>query len=74
MPLQYYSRQVFGVALVEMMRRNSDPGEEVPWVLKRFVGFLSKFGLEVGNSRPKTCHVPSQPPQTPKGAGLKTYV
>lgn len=24
------------------------PGEDVPWVLKRFVGFLSKFGLEVG--------------------------
>ena len=23
------------------------PGEDVPWVLKRFVGFLSKFGLEV---------------------------
>lgn len=41
------SRQVFGVPLVEMMRRNEDPREEVPWVLKRFVGFLSKFGLEV---------------------------
>lgn len=41
------SRQVFGVPLAEMMRRNRDPGEEVPWVLKRFVRFLSKFGLEV---------------------------
>lgn len=33
--------------LVEMMRRNRDPEEQVPWVLSRFVGFLSKFGLEV---------------------------
>lgn len=39
--------QVFGVPLVDMMRRNRDPEEQVPWVLNRFVGFLSKFGLEV---------------------------
>ena len=23
------------------------PGEDVPWVVKRFVGYLSNFGLEV---------------------------
>eukprot|EP00903_Cladosiphon_okamuranus_P021819 g20063.t1 len=38
--------KVFGVPLADMMRRNSDRGEEVPWVLQRFVGFLSKFGME----------------------------
>lgn len=37
--------QVFGVPLVEVMRMT--PALDVPWVLKRFVGFLSKFGLDV---------------------------
>ncbi|CAM9958348.1 unnamed protein product, partial [Hapterophycus canaliculatus] len=36
--------QVFGVPLVEILRKT--PGEDIPWVLKRFVDFLSKFGLE----------------------------
>ncbi|CAM9584269.1 unnamed protein product [Laminaria digitata] len=36
--------KVFGVPLVEVMQLT--PAEDVPWVLKRFVGFLSKFGLE----------------------------
>ena len=39
------AKQVFGVPLVEVMQVT--PAEDVPWVLKRFVGFLSKFGLEV---------------------------
>lgn len=41
--------QVFGVPLVDILRRT--PGEEIPWVLKRFVSFLSKFGLEVRESK-----------------------
>lgn len=47
------TRQVFGVPLVELMRRT--PGQEVPWVLKRFVGYLSKFGLDV--SAPRVSHL-----------------
>ncbi|CAM9341000.1 unnamed protein product [Scytosiphon promiscuus] len=38
------TNKVFGVPLVEILQRT--PGEDIPWVLKRFVGFLSKFGLE----------------------------
>lgn len=40
---------MFGVPLVELMQLT--PGEDVPWVLKRFVGFLSKFGLEVSGRK-----------------------
>ncbi|CBJ29572.1 similar to Rho GTPase activating protein 24 [Ectocarpus siliculosus] len=34
--------KVFGVPLIGLMQQ----GEQVPWVVKRFVDFLSKFGLE----------------------------
>lgn len=59
--------------LAEMMRRNKDPGEEVPWVLKRFVDFLSKFGLEVNKA--KTQSTPSQPRNRTRNLqpGLKLY-
>ncbi|CAM9812553.1 unnamed protein product, partial [Ectocarpus fasciculatus] len=35
-------KAVFGVPLIGLMQK----GEQVPWVVKRFVDFLSKFGLE----------------------------
>lgn len=44
-----FVNQVFGVPLVEVMERT--PGQDVPWLLRRFVGFLSKFGLDVSTGR-----------------------
>lgn len=57
------------------MRRNRDPADEVPWVLKRFVGFLSKFGLEVGREGGEACNRGDGPrgySLYPRGKGLSS--
>ncbi|CAM9396264.1 unnamed protein product [Ascophyllum nodosum] len=36
--------KVFGLPLTELIQRT--PGKDVPWVLKRFAGYLNKFGLQ----------------------------